>query len=132
MQKFSDKPYFIRLKHFSFSRALRAAIFFKTRLKLKRKHDAYKLVPFKPLTRGYDPELLFVECAHCGAPVLWEPGKATALLAKAGIDPLELDASCMLLTEGCPICASKQEYEVRVFRIASAGTGDLPPTHGHA
>ena len=25
--------------------------------------------------RGYDPEMLYVECSRCGAPLLCEPGQ---------------------------------------------------------
>lgn len=81
---------------------------------------------------GYDPELLYVECGQCGAPVLWEDGRATELLAQAGIDPLELDSSCILVTDGCPACGSRQEYSVRIFRIASEAEKTLPPLQGHA
>ena len=81
---------------------------------------------------GYDPELLYVECGHCGAPVLWDEGRATRLLKEAGIDPLELDASCILVTEGCPACGDSREYGVRIFRIAGETRGTLPPTHGNA
>lgn len=76
-----------------------------------------------PLFRPFDPEMLFVECGRCGAPVLWEPGKTTRLLDEAGIDPLELDASCVLVTSGCPMCSAGQgPFTVRIFRIAAAGT----------
>lgn len=79
---------------------------------------------------GFDPELLYVECSRCGSPVLWEEGRATRLLLQAGIDPLELDASCMLVTDACPACSRQSEYTVRVFRIC--GPEQLPPKLGHA
>jgi hypothetical protein len=70
--------------------------------------------------QGYDPELLIVECAFCGLPVLWERGCSTRILAGAGIDPLELDSHCLLLTEGCPRCSPEKggQFSVRVFRVA--------------
>ena len=73
------------------------------------------------MTRGYDPELMIVECARCGRPVLWESGRSTAVLAGAGIDPLELDAHCLLLTDGCPHCRPRQKggFSVQVFRLMS-------------
>ena len=79
---------------------------------------------FAPMARGYDPELMMVECAHCGRPVLWEPGRSTAVLASVGIDPLELDAYCLLLTDGCPHCRPHRQggFSVQVFR--------LTPEHG--
>ena len=74
---------------------------------------------FAPMARGYDPELMIVECAHCGRPVLWEPGRSTEVLASVGIDPLELDAHCLLLTDGCPHCRPrrKEGFSVQVFRL---------------
>lgn len=94
---------------------------------------------------GYDPELLYVECGRCGAPVLWEPGRATRLLDQAGIDPLELDASCLLVTNACPMCGAPEPqegapegaggepgYEVRVFRVGGESEGFGSPRQGHA
>lgn len=81
---------------------------------------------------GYDPELLYVECGRCGSPVLWSEGKATTLLRQAGIDPMELDPSCIMVTDACPACGTKEEYSVRIFRIAPSGVLGLPPTHGNA
>ena len=96
---------------------------------------------------GYDPELLYVECGRCGAPVLWEPGRATRLLDESGIDPLELDAACLLVTNACPMCGAPDApkaredggepdgetgYEVRVFRVGGEGEGFGSPRQGHA
>jgi len=69
----------------------------------------------------YDPELMIVECARCGRPVLWESGRSTEALAGAGIDPLELDAHCLLLTDGCVHCrpCRKGGFNVQVFRLTS-------------
>ena len=70
--------------------------------------------------RLFDPELLYVECGRCGAPVLWEHGRATLLLQEAGIDPMELDSSCLLVTDACPMCSSKKkQYIVQIFRVSS-------------
>ena len=76
---------------------------------------------FAPMAQGYDPELMMVECARCGRPVLWEPGHSTAVLAGVGVDPLELDAHCLLLTDGCPQCCPRQEegFSVQVFRLTT-------------
>lgn len=101
---------------------------------------------------GYDPELLFVECGRCGAPVLWESGLATRLLDMASIDARELDASCLLMTNGCAMCGGPQKsgetgnagettemntdpepsYEVKIFRLGSDGSGFGLPRPGHA
>ena len=107
---------------------------------------AWSLTAGRP---GYDPELLYVECGRCGAPVLWEPGRATRLLDEAGIDPLELDAACLLVTNACPMCGAPDApqtredggeaaaeadagYEVRVFRVGGEGEGFGSPRQGHA
>ena len=82
--------------------------------------------------KGYDPELLYVECGRCGAPVLWEQGRATKLLAQAGVDPIELDSSCILMTDACPACGSRDEYNVRIFRISDHPQSGFPPAFGHA
>lgn len=85
-----------------------------------------------PFIKGYDPELLYVECGRCGSPVLWEEGRAEKLLLEAGIDPLELDSSCILLTDGCPACGSSKEYSVRIFRLSDQGATHIVALHGHA
>lgn len=85
-----------------------------------------------PTPEGYDPELVYVECGRCGAPVIWESGRATALLAAVGIDPLELDPYCILVTDGCPACGASDEYHVRIFRIGNEKNQGMPPAHGHA
>ncbi len=81
---------------------------------------------------GMDPELLYIECARCGSPVLWAPGKIGALLEHAGIDPLELDSSCILLTDGCSTCGEGEECHGRIFRVSSSALTALPITYGNA
>jgi len=89
------------------------------RFTIERSQIPRVLASFAPMARGYDPELMIVECARCGRPVLWESGRSTAVLAGVGIDPLELDAHCLLLTDGCPYCRPQQEegFSVQVFRL---------------
>lgn len=81
---------------------------------------------------GFNPEMLYVECGRCGAPVLWEPGRATELLSQAGVDPVELDASCILITDACPACGTSHEFTVRIFRISDKPSELAPFPHGHA
>lgn len=81
---------------------------------------------------GYDPELLYVECGRCGAPVMWEQGRATRILEQACIDPLELDASCLLVTDGCPMCGGKGHYTVQIFRVSAGAEMRRPPYYGTA
>lgn len=85
-----------------------------------------------PAPQGYDPELLYVECGRCGSPVMWEQGKATHILNQAGIDPLELDASCLLVTDGCPMCGGKGHYTVQIFRVSAGVESRRPPYYGNA
>lgn len=99
----------------------------RSRHKLKKPGTAPELY----LPKGYDPELLYVECGRCGAPVLWEPGKATHLLDQAGVDPLELDPFCLLVTDSCPACGQNKDYSVRIFRVSDMASGGFPPTHGN-
>jgi hypothetical protein len=68
----------------------------------------------------FDPELLYVECQNCGKPVLWESGKTTELLLAAGVDIDKLDERCMIVSEGCPMCAPRigDGYSLAVVRIA--------------
>lgn len=86
-------------------------------------HEHGSLAPF-------DPEMLYVECEKCGSPVIWGEGRAAHILAEAGIDPLELDSFCILLTDGCPVCGLRNEYSVRILR--SSIRPGLMPAHGHA
>lgn len=83
-------------------------------------------------SKGYDPELLYVECGRCGSPVMWEQGRATHILEQAGIDPLELDASCLLVTDGCPMCGGKGHYTVQIFRVSAGAESRRPPYFGNA
>ena len=89
------------------------------RFTIERSHASPMPASPAAATRGYDPELMIVECARCGSPVLWESGRSTAVLAGVGVDPLELDAHCLLMTDGCPSCRPRQEegFGVQVFRL---------------
>lgn len=84
-----------------------------------------------PLHRPFDPEMLFVECGRCGAPVLWDAGRTTRLLDEAGIDPLELDPSCILVTNGCALC-SQGPFTVRIFRLSGSDGKMRPLTFANA
>ena len=68
----------------------------------------------------YDPELLYVECRRCGHPILWEPGRTTALLLAGGIDPALLDERCLIVSDGCSSCrpGEMEGYGLAVIRIA--------------
>ena len=32
-------------------------------------------VPVLPQPEAFDPDMLYVECGHCGAPIVWEKGR---------------------------------------------------------
>ena len=89
-------------------------------------------VPLLPEVRPFDVDLLYVECSRCGAPVMWEGDRTARLLEAAGIDPLELDASCLLMTDACPLCGGKGAYTVQIYRIGRSPEKLLPPFYGNA
>ncbi len=93
-----------------------------------QKYDTSKHIEIIPYinTKGYDPEMLFVECAKCGNPIIWEKGRSTEILEGAGIDPLELDAQCLLVTDGCPRCSRGGLYNVQIFRVQSPAKSMSP------
>ncbi|MDR2695444.1 MAG: hypothetical protein LBC79_03575 [Deltaproteobacteria bacterium] len=95
------------------------------RFTIECSHNSRIPASFASVARGYDPELMIVECARCGRPVLWESGRSTEVLAGVGIDPLELDAHCLLLTDGCPNCRPRRQegFSVQVFRLTSEQGG---------
>jgi len=69
-------------------------------------------------TNPFDPELLYVECAKCGQPVLWSPGDTTRILNWAGIDVSTLDEKCMIVSDGCPACQpGKKSFSTQVVRL---------------
>ena len=82
-------------------------------LKISSKH-------FSALKKGYDPEMIYVECQKCGRPVVWAEGKTTAIITEAGIDIRQLDERCMIISDGCPTCASKTTggFGLSIVRLA--------------
>jgi hypothetical protein len=83
-------------------------------------------------TTAFDPELLYVECARCGKPVLWNPGDTTKVLTWAGIDTQLLDEKCMIVSEGCPQCRPEQRtFTTQVVRLrTNQETLDLQSLRG--
>lgn len=91
------------------------------------------LVSAPPVPTPFDADLLYVECGRCGSPVFWEPGRTRRLLAGACIDPLELDASCLLVTDACPVCCGERnQYVVQIFRVGRGPERLQPPFFGNA
>ena len=85
----------------------------------------------------FDPEMLYIECKACGRPVLWEQGKTTDMLAGAGIEPGLLDESCMVLSDGCPLCRPEESvgFILSVVRVAGLSADDhlkMVKPGGHA
>lgn len=70
------------------------------------------------MCQSFDLDLLYVECAECGLPILWKPGQTARILRQAGIDLATLDERCVLLSQGCPAChPDKSEFTTRVVRL---------------
>ena len=92
--------------------------------------------------RGPDTPMAVMakEEGHVLLPMPTQPGGAYSALtaatllplAAAGIDPLELDASCMLVTDGCPMCGGKGHYTVQIFRVGGDTPARRPPYYGNA
>jgi len=77
-------------------------------------------------TVGYDLDLIYVECRFCGKPVLWEKGNTSLLLRASGVDVSQLDAECLILSEGCPQCLpGTSPFHLSVVRIASITPQDI-------
>ena len=78
--------------------------------------------------KSFDPELLYVECARCGKPVLWSPGDTTTSLAWAGIDAGVLDEMCMIVSDGCPTCLPGQaSFSTQVVRLRKGAEARAAP-----
>ncbi|MDR0827509.1 MAG: hypothetical protein LBN33_06490 [Desulfovibrio sp.] len=94
--------------------------FFEVLPDISREGGRDALWPLAEKSKGYDPEMLYVECHLCGNPVLWEKGRTTVLLLAAGVDTSTLDERCMILSEGCPSCSPNEQdgYTLAVVRIA--------------
>jgi hypothetical protein len=84
----------------------------------------------------YDPEMLYVECNHCGKPIVWEPGRTTELLLRSNINPRMIDEHCLILSDGCKECLPfSQGYALSIVRLAGISLQDLlllQQTGGHA
>ncbi len=85
---------------------------------------------------GYDLDLLYVECRLCGKPLLWEQGRTRRLVLASGIDTTQLDAQCMIVSDGCPNCRpDNPHFQLHVVRLASFTAQDLlllSENKGHA
>ena len=118
-----------RLKRRKFLRAARARL---EELRQAAAMFSFRADPLPGSREPWDPELLFVECGRCGAPVLWGEGRTQRILDAAGIDPLELDASCALITDSCPACGGRKAYTLQICRIGSGPASRRPRWYGTA
>ena len=76
--------------------------------------------------KPYDPELIYVECRVCGRPVLWEPGRTTALLAESNINPQSVDEHCLILADGCRECSpSSDGFNLSMVRLSNMSLNSL-------
>lgn len=74
----------------------------------------------------YDPEMLYVECRHCGKPIVWEPGRTTWLLLRSRIKPHQIDEHCLILSDGCHECLPYASgFSMSIVRLAGLTTHDL-------
>ncbi len=75
------------------------------------------------ISAQFDPELVYVECGECGEPVLWAPGTSTRVLCRSGLTQGEFDASCMILSEGCPHCTpGENRFTTQIVRLMKKET----------
>ena len=80
----------------------------------------------KTRAKAYDIDMLYVECRCCGKPVIWEQGRTRALIAASGIDMAFLDAHCLLLSDGCPVCAPESShFQMHMVRLAAFSAQDI-------
>lgn len=76
--------------------------------------------------KPYDPELIYVECRVCGRPVLWEPGRTTALLADSKINPQSVDEHCLILSDGCRECSPDTDgFHLSIVRLSNVTLNSL-------
>lgn len=69
--------------------------------------------------KPYDPELIYVECRVCGRPVLWEPGRTTAILIESQINTSTVDEHCLILSDGCRGCKPEADgYHLSIVRLS--------------
>lgn len=82
------------------------------------------------LGNHFDPDLMYVECGRCGLPVIWEAGKSAEVVEWSGIRLDDLDAGCMIVSDGCPTCTpSEHSFATHVVRL-ELGDGRPPPPPG--
>lgn len=82
--------------------------------------------PHNAYAKPYDPEMIYVECRSCGRPVLWEPGRTTALLAESHISPMSVDEQCLILSDGCRECSPESDsYHLSIIRLSNIPLSSL-------
>lgn len=76
--------------------------------------------------KSFDLDMLYVECRCCGNPVLWADGKTSLLLHAADVETSQLDAECLILSDGCPVCRPGfSPYQLQVVRITPLTPKDI-------
>lgn len=72
---------------------------------------------FIPDLTGFDLDLLYVECKHCGRPVVWNKGRTMEILEGVNLAEVALDSSCLILTHGCPRCTpGERKFHLQIVR----------------
>lgn len=91
------------------------------------KHTELQKKQDKSPEKGFDLEMLYVECSKCGRPLIWEKGTTTFLIQHSGIDQ-PLGSDWIMLSRGCPVCSpGQQEF---TLTLARSGTSPDHPARG--
>lgn len=73
----------------------------------------------------FDLETLYVECARCGRPLIWEKGTTTFIIQSSGIEK-SLGSDWLILSMGCPSCSPDQlEFVLTLARPGSNSARSL-------
>ncbi len=74
--------------------------------------------------------MLYVECRKCGKPIMWEPGRTTAILARSSVNPDLVDERCMIVSDGCRDCSPQADaFALTIVRLAGISAQDLLLLH---
>lgn len=75
--------------------------------------------------QDFDLETLYVECARCGRPLIWEKGTTTFIIQSSGIEK-SLGSDWLILSLGCPSCSPDQaEFVLTLARPGNNPAGSL-------
>jgi|GEM_PF-6742822 len=78
-------------------------------------------------THNFDPEMIYVECARCGRPLIWEKGTTTFIIQSSGVGR-HLSPDWLILSRGCPTCSPDQDEFV--LTLGRPGDNPVHSLHG--